>query len=282
MTAVDIDYLQTWVGRQRERTDRLDPFRANALAKALNRDLELEDGDILPPCWQWLYFVDAPSARDTGADGHPITGGFMPPSPLARRMWAAGQFQRSGDLILGEPARQRSVISAVDLKQGKSGDLLFVKLDHTTEQAGKPCLHEQQTIVYRDMPTASAPLPPGQLAEHPPHWRQPIEIDPVILFRYSALTYNGHRIHYDRDYAVGQEFYPALVVHGPLLATMLAELVYRQLPATSIADFRFRAMRPSFDCDMLFACGGRDGEQLHLWTENAEGFIGMQAEVTVR
>ena len=280
--AIDIDFLKTWIGKERVRQDDLSPFKAQALAAALDRQSSLQAGDVLPPAWQWLYFVDTPLASETGVDGHPKTGGFLPPAPLPRRMWAAGKFEVSRPLIIGKSAEQTSTIKSVDLKSGKSGKLLFVTVEHNTRQDGELCLSEQQNIVYRDMPTGFAPLPAGEPAPMDADWQKEITPDPVLLFRYSALTYNGHRIHYDRDYAVNTEFYPALVVHGPLLATLLAELVAQNIPQAQMETFQFRAQRPSFDIDKFTVCGKRDGNSLSLWTRSHDGFIGMTAQVQLR
>jgi 3-methylfumaryl-CoA hydratase len=279
---IDIDFLKTWIGKERLRQDDLSPFKAQALAAALDREDSLQTGDELPPSWQWLYFVDTPQASATGVDGHPKTGGFLPPAPLPRRMWAAGNYTIHKPLVLGRVAEQHSVIKSVDLKTGKSGTLLFVTVEHNTRQDGELCLREEQNIVYRDMPTAPAPLPAGETAPQDADWRMEITPDPVLLFRYSALTYNGHRIHYDRDYAVNTEFYPALVVHGPLLATLLAELVAKNIPEARMETFAFRAQRPSFDTDKFTVCGKRDGDTLSLWTCSHDGFIGMTAKVKLR
>lgn len=280
--AIDIDFLKTWIGKERIRQDDLSPFKAQALATALDRQSSLQAGDNLPPAWQCLYFVDTPLASETGVDGHPKTGGFLPPVPLPRRMWAAGKFEIHSPLILGKPAEQTSTIKSVDLKSGKSGTLIFVTVEHNTRQDGELCLSEEQNIVYRDMPTGPAPLPAGEAAPLDADWRMEITPDPVLLFRYSALTYNGHRIHYDRDYAVNTEFYPALLVHGPLLATLLAELVAKNIPDAQMETFAFRAQRPSFDTDKFTVCGKRDGDALSLWTCSHDGFVGMTASVKLR
>lgn len=279
---IDIEFLKTWIGKERIRQDDLSPFKAQALAAALDRTQSWQAGDALPPAWQWLYFVDTPLASATGVDGHPKTGSFLPPAPLPRRMWAAGKFTMAKPLVLGEIAEQTSTIKSVDLKTGKSGTLLFVTVEHNTRQGGELCLSEEQNIVYRDMPTGFAPLPAGEPAPMDADWQTEIVPDPVLLFRYSALTFNGHRIHYDRDYAVNTEFYPALVVHGPLLATLLAELVARNIPAARMETFQFRAQRPSFDTDKFTVCGKREGDSLSLWTCSHDGFIGMTANVKLR
>jgi 3-methylfumaryl-CoA hydratase len=281
MSRIDILDLQRWVGRQDERSQSLAPFPARALAAALDRDEEPREGDPLPLPWNWLYFLDTPASSRTGADGHPMRGGFLPPVPLPRRMWAAGRLQVMSPLMLGKPAHKTSIITSVDLKEGKTGALVFVNLEHTLRQEGVTCLVEEQNIVYRDMPVAPAPLPAGETAPADADWEMTIRPDPVLLFRFSALTYNGHRIHYDRDYAVQHEFYPALVVQGPLLATWLLDLLRREVRDASVSEFRFRAVRPTFDTDVVRVCGKRDGMQVKLWTADAQGFVGMTAQATL-
>jgi 3-methylfumaryl-CoA hydratase len=281
LNGIDLAHLQTWIGREQVVVDDLSPHPARALSAALERPGYTPPlpvvGDALPPAWQWLYFVDTPSRLQTGADGHPRTGGFLPPVPLPRRMWAAGHFTVHAPLVLGTPAEKHSVVSHVDLKQGSSGTLVFVTVTHTLRQGGQVCIDEEQNLVYRAMPTAPAPLPVGESAPLDADWRIAVQPDPVLLFRFSALTYNGHRIHYDRPYAIEQEFYPALVVHGPLQATLLADSVRAHCPGCGITDFRFRAQRPLFDTDTLWVCGKRAGDRVALWTESHDGFIGMTA-----
>lgn len=278
---IDITHLQTWIGREQRVTDDMSPFKARALSAALAREgytpAPPGAGSELPPAWQWLYFVDTPSALLTGADGHPKTGGFLPPVPLPRRMWAAGQFTVHAPLVLGTPAGKRSVVSSVDLKSGSSGTLVFVTVKHTVLQHDRVCIEEDQHIVYREMPPGPAPLPAGAKAPAAADWEITIQPDPVLLFRFSALTYNGHRIHYDRQYAVADEFYPALVVHGPLQATLLANSVREHCPDQTISNFTFRAQRPLFDTDALTVCGKRAGNHITLWTRSHDGFIGMTA-----
>lgn len=281
MTAMDIDHLRGWVGRERIRQDALAPFPAQALGALLDREQSPAAADALPPTWQWLYFNDCVRQRELGQDGHGKTGGFLPPVPLPRRMWASGEFFCERPLRIGEPAEQRSVVSSVELKQGSTGALVFVSLEHHTTQGGRRCLLEKQHLVYREMPRGPSPRPAGEPAPAEADFRVALQPDPVLLFRYSALTFNGHRIHYDRDYATQQEHYPALVVHGPLLATLLAEQAARQLPGETISYFSFRALRPVFDSDHLYLCGRRRGGTLELWIVNQEGFVSMTASATL-
>lgn len=281
MSTVNIDYLKGWEGRSMQAVDDMSPFKAQALAAVFDRNTPVAAGDALPNGWQWLYFLDTPSSANTGADGHPATGEFLPPSPLPRRMWAAGKVLHHGPLRLGQSAEKKSTILSVDLKGGKSGTLLFVTVEQQISQAGKTCITEQQNLVYREMPAGPAPLPAGVPAPAEADWRDTLQPDPVLLFRYSALTYNGHRIHYDRDYAVNTEFYPGLVVHGPLLASLLSEALTRHYPGEQIASFDFRAQRPSFADRALSLCGQREGNTVALWTVDDEGFIGMKATATL-
>lgn len=277
MTALDIAHLKSWIGKEKLVSDDLSPFPAQALAAVLDHDMLPQKGDALPPTWHWLYFLEAPPSSATGSDGHPKKGGFLPPVPLPRRMWAAGNLQIGQPLVLGLAAQKKSTIRSVDLKEGKSGALVFVNLEHALYQNDQLCILEQQNLVYRDMPSAPAPLAPGEFAAQEADWTKTCVPDPMLLFRYSALTYNSHRIHYDRNYATQSEFYPALVVHGPLQATLLLDFVGTQAADKRLGRFSFRAVRPIFDDAPFKLCGKRNGDQVKLWTVAAEGYLGMTA-----
>ncbi len=281
--AIDIDHLRLWVGRSEVREQHLEPFQARALARLLDRENVPGDGDPLPMPWHWLYFLDTPSREGTGADGHPRRGGFLPPVPLPRRMWAAGDLTLHEPLRLGRAARRTSTVRSVEHKQGRAGSLVFVTVAHELEQDGKPRISELQHLVYREAPTALAPLPPGETASAASDWSRTVHPDPVMLFRFSALTYNGHRIHYDRDYATREEFYPALVVHGPLLATLLLDLAAHegQRPTMPV-NFSFRAQRPAFDTDPMKLHGRNEPDGVALWTSDASGMVGMTASARYR
>lgn len=279
---IDIKYLQGWVGCERAMEDQLPVFPARALAAALSRDTLPDMGDPLPPSWHWLYFLDTPSTLGTGVDGHPLKGDFLPPVPLPRRMWASGQLRIDKPLIIGQSARRQSRVMSVELKEGQSGSLVFVTLEHLIFQEQVCRVRELQHLVYRDAPTSAMPLPIGQRPTEEAHWERVLQPDPVLLFRFSALTYNGHRIHYDRDYAVQEEFYPGLVVQGPLLATALLELALEQAGPGCVEDFKFRAVRPTFAQGPIRLCGRREGEQLQLWSLDQDGFVGMTALAVVR
>jgi len=274
---IDLDHLRTWIGHRQSADQFIDPFPARALAGLLDRTNAPSSGDALPLPWHWLYFLDTPSRTGTGADGHPLRGGFLPPVPLARRMWAAGRLNVLTPLVIGRSARKISTVRAVDLKEGKSGPLVFVTVGHELHQDGRVCLIEEQNLVYREAPGAPAPLPAGDAPATAGEWSGEVKPDPALLFRFSALTYNGHRIHYDRDYATREEFYPALVVHGPLLATLLLDLLARERPDAAVTRFEFRALRPAFDTDPICLRGQPEDFGASLWTVDSSGAVGMKA-----
>jgi 3-methylfumaryl-CoA hydratase len=279
--SIDIHHLREWVGREQVAEQTLEPFPAAALSGLLDRAAPPAVGEALPLPWHWLYFLETPARAATGVDGHPQRGGFLPPVPLPRRMWAAGSLQCETPLRLGAAARKTSTVRSVDLKEGRSGPLVFVTVDHVLEQGGQVCIREEQNIVYREAPTGPAPQPAGEQAAKAAQWSAVLQPDPALLFRFSALTYNGHRIHYDRDYAVREEFYPALVVHGPLLATALLDLLARGRPGVPVRSFSFRALRPAFDTDTLQLCAAAEGDTVELWTQDAHGQVGMTARATL-
>jgi 3-methylfumaryl-CoA hydratase len=281
MTTIDIDHLRAWVGREQRLHDMLSPFPARALAALLDHARLPEVGEPLPPAWHWMYFLDTPSSTDTDTDGHPHRGGFLPPVPLPRRMWAAGSLDIAQPLRLGMPAEKFSTIRSVELKSGKSGALVFVDLDHCLYQEGRLCIREGQTLVYRPMPSGPGALPPGEPAPLAAEWSRTLTPDSVLLFRFSALTYNAHRIHYDRDYARRRECYPGLVVHAPLLATLLLDLISREQPGIALGQFRFRAVRPTFDVGPVQLRGQREADSVRLWSADHQNYLGVTASATI-
>ncbi|MDN3921483.1 FAS1-like dehydratase domain-containing protein [Roseateles violae] len=279
----DLSMLRSFVGASMQSTDTIDPFPARALAAALGCDALPADGDALGPTGHWLYFHDTPTRAATGVDGHPLRGGFLPPVPLQRRMWAAGRIAYDRPIRIGLLATRRSTIASVELKQGRGGPLVFVAVDHVVEQEGQRCLSERQDIVYLDRPDPSSP-PRAEAGPALPESELLLSLrpDPVLLFRYSALSYNSHRIHYDQAYATQQEGYPGLVVHGPLLATLLADAGARRMGARPIASFGFRALRPSFVDAMIELRGRPSDDAMALWSTDGAGNIAMSAELRVR
>jgi acyl-CoA dehydrogenase len=220
MSVLDIDHLRSWVGKTEQVDDLIAPSKVAALAATLDRDDPApRAGDALPPPWHWTLCVAAARQSAIGPDGHPARGGFLPPVPLPRRMWAGGRLSFPRPLRVGEAVQRRSRVMSVEYKSGRSGELVFVLVRHEFHGAAGLCITEEHDIVYRDMPSADAAPPNYKPAPTDHAWERQIVPDDVLLFRYSALTFNGHRIHYDRRYVTEVEGYPGLIVHGPLIAT---------------------------------------------------------------
>ncbi|APA87804.1 MaoC family dehydratase N-terminal domain-containing protein [Paraburkholderia sprentiae WSM5005] len=268
--------LDDWLNKQAVAEDDITAFPLKALAATLDRE---ESGNTVPPLWHWLYFLPVTPLSEVGPDGHPKRGGFLPPVPLPRRMWAGGRLTFHAPLKIGEHARRTSTIANIEDKTGRSGRLVFVTVQHTIEVDGELKLEEEHDIVYRDAPQQGArPQQPAPAPEDET-WRRTIDADAVMLFRYSALTFNGHRIHYDHPYVTQVEGYPGLVVHGPLIATLLVDLVRRELPQATLQSFAFRALRPTF-ADLPFRVCGKpaaDGKTIDLWAKDHEGYLTMRA-----
>jgi 3-methylfumaryl-CoA hydratase len=277
--------LRDWIGRAETLRDTIGPTPVAALAATLDHPTApVPPGTPLSPLWHWLYFLPLHRASELGSDGHARRGGFLPPVPLPRRMWAGSQFEFRTSVRVGDVVERRSTIEDVTSKTGRSGPLVFVKVRHELRcnAAAEPALLEWHDIVYREAKQPGAAEPPLQPAPRGAAWQREIVPDDVLLFRYSALTFNGHRIHYDRRYATEVEGYPGLVVHGPLVATLLLDLLRRQLPQSEVADFRFKAVRPTFDGQPLRISGSRDGPTVRLWAQDHEGWLTMDAVATLR
>ncbi len=277
---LDIDHLKSWIGRSEATDDTVTPVPVAALAATLDRDdPPPRAGDPLPPLWHWLYFLPLHRWSEIGPDGHAERGGFLPPVPLPRRMWAGGRFTFRQPVRVGEAIRRTSTIADVSHKSGRSGDLVFVLVRHEIAGDNGLALTEEHDIVYRDAARPGDPPTPPQPAPTDAVWRREIVPDEVLLFRYSALTFNGHRIHYDRRYVTEVEGYPGLIVHGPLIATLLVDLLRRNVAAPMTA-FRFRAMRPLFDIAPFAVCGSPAPDAASVWARDAEGFLAMDAAAT--
>ena len=270
--------LRDWQPGSAEMSRRVDPWPAAAFAGLIGAPVPpLETGDPLPPMWHWFTLLEHPAQAELGADGHPARGPFLPPIPGRRRMWAGGRLRLTAPIPVGARLSARSSVAAVSVKSGRRGELAFVTVRHELSVDGAPAGVEEQDIVYRSEPdriaprrktpeppqTPEPPEPPGppgspaapgpprtpgtQAASGPPGaWRAELATDPVLLFRFSALTYNGHRIHYDRPYATQVEGYPDLVVHGPLLALLALELPRIHAPGRTVRSFDYRLVRPAF------------------------------------
>jgi len=283
--SVDIAQLSQWIGKTERLSDRVTHVPVASLSATLDRDdPRPADGDVLPPLWHWLYFLPVYRQSAIGPDGHPKRGGFLPPVELPRRMWAGGRLEFRAPLRVGESIERVSRIANVELKQGRTGPLVFVLVRHEIHNASGLALTEEHDIVYRENPRSGDPAPKPQPAPAQPTWRRDIVPDDVLLFRYSALTFNGHRIHYDRRYVTEVEGYPGLIVHGPLLATLLLDLLRRERPDADVAAFAFRAVKPLFDVAPFAVCGTpeSDGKSARLWAQDADAQLAMDATATLR
>jgi len=280
---IDLEHLRSWIGRSVDEEDRVGTTPLRALAATLDcDDAPWIAGRAIPACWHWLYFLPIHPQADIGADGHARRGAFLPPVPLPRRMWAGSRIEFLAPIRVGEPLARRSCIEDVRLKQGRSGPLVFVEVRHDIRSGGRPAIVERHDIVYRELPRADAAVPAALSAPADAQWTRRIVPDPVLLFRYSALTFNGHRIHYDRRYATEVEGYPGLVVHGPLIATLLLESLRRERPGATVARFAFKALAPIFDTAPFQVCGRLEGErQARLWARTPAGQLAMDADATL-
>ncbi len=271
-----------WIGRETVAEDRIGADRAQALQATLDDPgPPLRPGDPLPPLWHWIYFWTVAPAATLGPDGHPERGGLLPPIELPRRMWAGSRVTFLRALQVGAAATRRSRITEVQFKEGRSGPLAFVTVRHEISAGGEACIEEEHDIVYRAAPVPGEQPPPGEPAPTDAPWRREVTADPVLLFRYSALTFNGHRIHYDLKHATGTEGYPGLVVHGPLLATLMLELLRAERPAARVTAFHFRAIGPIFDT-APFTLAGRPadgGKSAELWIAGPDGTYATRGSV---
>ncbi len=276
--------LASWIGRTEEVCDFTSAGPVRRLAALLDHETPPWREEEVPPLGHWLYFLPETRQSELGPDGHARRGGFLPPVPLPRRMWAGSRLSFHAPLPLGAEVVRRSTIENVAEKTGRSGRLVFVTVRHEIFASGTPVLTDRHDLVYREAPGATAaPAPPGVPAPADGiTMRRTIAPDPVMLFRYSALTFNGHRIHYDQDYVRGVEGYPGLVVHGPLTATLLIDLYARHNPQKRIETFEFRGVSPLFDTDSftLLGIGREDGAE--LFAVNAAGHVAVKARLGAR
>ncbi len=276
---MQLENLRDWIGRTETRDDHVAPAPVAAMAATLDLDtIELRPGAPLPPLWHWLYFTPLARHSEIGHDGHAKRGGFLPPVPLPRRMWAGGRLAFRHPLRVGESITRVSKIDAVKIKSGQSGSLVFVTVGHQISNAAGIAIDEEHDIVFRDSPGPDAPAPTPQAAPIDETFQREIAPDPVLLFRYSALTFNGHRIHYDLPYVTEVEGYPGLIVHGPLIATLLVDLLRRQFSHARVSRFSFRAVRPLFDIHRFSVCGRAEGDGwVKLWARDHQGWLAMDA-----
>lgn len=280
---LDETVLAAWIGRSETMSDMIDAAQARRMLATLDSTGDIDDGDALPPLWHWIYFLSAARMSDLGRDGHTRLGGSLPPVALPRRMWAGGRFEFHRPIVIGETITKTSTIDSIAMKHGRSGSLCFVTVRHDLSASdGSARLSEWHDIVYRE--DARPGSPPPQVPSPPanPTWSEAIAPSPTLLFRYSALTFNGHRIHYDRDYARGVEGYSDLVFHGPLTATLLAGLAARHGRGT-LRIFSYRGVTPLFDSAPFRICGKPSPnarEAIDVWAETPGGGLAMTASAT--
>jgi 3-methylfumaryl-CoA hydratase len=281
LSGVDIAGLRAWIGRQETRTDVITPAPVAGLSATLDYAAPRGGpGEPLPPLWHWLYFLPATAASDVASDGHARRGHFLPPVPLPRRMWAGSDIRFVAPLRVGDEVERVSTIEDVSHKRGRSGELVFVTVLHRVLRDGQLAIEERQRLVYREADTGGRVAAPSQAPPAQAQWSRTIRPDPVLLFRYSALTFNSHRIHYDRDYAIREEGYAGLVVQGPLTATLLVDLLEREAPGVQLQSFWFRGSRPLLDCAAFQLQGRCDGQQAELWALDSSGAPALTAGAT--
>lgn len=275
MSGIELDHLRRWIGRTRSDTDVVSARHARLMAATLGLPQEpLVAGASLPPLWHWLYHLDGRSPGELGRDGHPARGGFLPPVPLTNRMWAGGRVWFLRPLPLGATLEKRSTVAAVEHRLGRSGELVFVTVRHELFHAGEPALSEEHDIVYRDPGERLPPREPG--VSPAAEFEKPFAPDSTMLFRYSALTFNGHRIHYDVDYCRTVEGYDDLVVHGPLCATLLAGFA-QEIGGGPLRSFRYRGLRPATLGAALTLKGAIGEDGVHVWVALPDGGVVMRA-----
>jgi 3-methylfumaryl-CoA hydratase len=278
---LDLDHLRQWVGRTQEASDTVTAQLVKGLRATLFQEIgEPKTGDVAPFTVHWCLAQPVFPMSELGPDGHPARGGFLPPVPLPRRMWAGGELEIVDALRVGDEAKRTSRISDVSVKTGSTGTLCFVAVEHVVTTPRGVAIRERHDIVYREMTSGAAAAPkappPPPVAKH----RETHVSDPVLLFRYSALTFNGHRIHYDRDYVTKVEGYPGLIFHGPLQAALIVELAAKLHGGKPPKKFSYRGLQPLFEGSQFSVNANDNGGSMELWTANAEGQPTMKGTAT--
>ncbi|WP_424973986.1 FAS1-like dehydratase domain-containing protein [Dinoroseobacter sp. S124A] len=264
------------IGRSETVTDTLDLRQARHMQLTLDQDPTLGPGDPLPPFWHYLYFNPQIKASDLATDGHERLGRFLPDLGLPRRMWAGGSVTLHAPLPLGAEVTKTTTIRDVSRKNGRSGALGFVTVAHDFSHGGQHCMTEVQNIVYRAPPAPGSTPPAPPPAPEGATFSRKVTPDPVLLFRYSALIFYGHRIHYDAEYTREVEGYPGLIVHGPLTATLLIAFGMEQAGGRALRRYEIRAMSPLFAPAPFWLEGRAEGETLSLWARTEAGGSAMK------
>ena len=269
--------LLEWINKTTEAEDTIRLQPANFMEATLNRPPKLKEGDNLPPLWHWVYFLEAKPESDLGRDAHPKKGDFLPPIQLPRRMWAGGRFTFYNDLVIGEKAKKITTIKKIAEKEGSAGPLCFITLEHKIYSKDEISIIEEQDLVYLQDQQGSKSLPLAQNNVEKADFSQEIYPSAILLFRYSALTFNGHRIHYDLDYAKNVEGYDGLVFHGPLTATLLLDLALKERKQP-IKKYSFRGIAPLSNLDCFWIEGKSEDNAAILWARRKDGVVAMKAK----
>ena len=283
---MSLEKLKDWIGRTQSMEDLAAPFPVRALSATFDEtgDADPKNGDPLPPLWHWLYFLEVAPQSKIGSDGHAERGDFLPPVPLPRRMWAGSRFSFEGEPIrVGDTIHRLSEIKSVEPKSGSTGSMVFVTVRHTISGPGGVSFIEEHDIVYREAAKpGEAPKPPRP-APADATWTRTVLADSVLLFRFSALTFNGHRIHYDQPYVTGVEGYPGLIVHGPLMGMLQIELARRSNAGKVVRSFEFRALSPVFGGAALGVHGRLESDgSITTWIADPNGGLAQQGKATFR
>jgi 3-methylfumaryl-CoA hydratase len=279
---IDIDHLRQWIGRTTEASDIVTAQLVKGLRATLFQEIgEPKPGDAAPFTVHWCLAQPVFPMSMLSQDGHPTRGGFLPPVPLPRRMWAGGELEFIDALRVGDEAKRTSRIADVTMKTGSTGVLCFVSVEHVVTTSRGTAIRERQDIVYRDVsntpqaaPAKASPPPP--VAKH----RESHMADPVLLFRYSALTFNGHRIHYDRDYVTKVEGYPGLIFHGPLQASFIVELAAKLHGDKPPKKISYRGLQPLFEGSEFSINANETDAGMEVWTANSAGQPTMKGTAT--
>ena len=269
--------LLEWINKTTEAEDTIRLQPANFMEATLNRPPKLKEGDNLPPLWHWIYFLEAKPESDLGRDAHPKKGDFLPPIQLPRRMWAGGRFTFYNDLVIGEKAKKITTIRKIVEKEGSAGPLCFITLEHKIYSKDEISIIEEQDLVYLQDQQGSKSLPLAQNDIERPDFSQEVHPSEILLFRYSALTFNGHRIHYDLDYARNVEGYNGLVFHGPLTATLLLDLALKE-KNKPIKKYSFRGTAPLSNLDCFWIEGKSEKDSTILWARRKDRVVAMKAK----
>ncbi|MDM1769297.1 hypothetical protein [Acinetobacter sp. 226-4] len=281
-----MENFNAWIGKKEISGDFVSSRPVEMMQALLNQ--EDKNLTVLPHLYHWFYFLPIVDGQELAEDGHPKKGSFLPPIPFPKRMWAGGRLHFISPIHINQNIRRESEILKVELKHGKSGDMYFVTVKHSIYAEDKLAITEEHDIVYREASNqvqtqASTQVSTVKTDDSRNYtYKKQFPIDTVSLFRYSAITFNGHRIHYDRPYATQIEGYPGLIVHGPLLATLLLHTFKKENPNKEVSSFEFRAVNPVFDFNDFYICGDIQQENGELWIEKEDGLVAMKAKISFK